>query len=71
MKNNNNFDFELLDLLSIVSFIIQMLQIENSNQHMQYIEDRLNHLVHKLDLVDDNVLKKLVERYSKEENGEL
>ena len=30
---------------------------------MQQIEDKLDYIIRKLDLVDDNVLKKLVERY--------
>lgn len=57
----NNLEF--LDLLSIVSFVMQIAQIQNSNKHMQQIEDKLDYIIHKLDLVDDNVLKKLVERY--------
>lgn len=56
---------EFLDLLSIISFIMQITQIENSNKHMQQIEDKLDYIIHKLDLVDDNVLKKLIERYGK------
>ena len=56
--------FEILDILSIVSFIIQINQITNSNQHMQQIEDKLDYIIHKLDLVDDKVLQSLVERYS-------
>ena len=56
---------ELLDLLSIVSFIMQISQIQNSNKHMQEIENKLDYIIKKLDLVDDNVLRKLVERYGK------
>lgn len=55
--------FEILDILSIVSFIVQINQITNSNQHMQQIEDKLDYIIHKLDLVDDKVLQSLVERY--------
>ena len=61
MFENNNFEF--LDFLSIISFIMQITQIENSNKHMQQIEDKLDYIIHKLDLVDDKVLKSLVERY--------
>ena len=57
----NNLEF--LDLLSIVSFVMQITQIQNSNKHMQQIEDKLDYIIYKLDLVDDNVLKKLIERY--------
>lgn len=61
---NNGFNqLEILDLLSIISFIMQISQIQNSNKHMQEIEDKLDYIIHKLDLVDDNVLRKLVERY--------
>ena len=56
---------ELLDLLSIVSFIMQISQIQNSNKHMQEIENKLDYIIKKLDLVDDNVLRKLIERYGK------
>lgn len=59
--NSNN--LELLDLLSIVSFIMQINQIQNSNKHMQQIEDKLDYIIHKLDLVDNKVLQSLVERY--------
>lgn len=55
--------FELLDILSIVSFIMQIEQIQNSNKHMQQIEDKLDYIIHKLDLVDDKVLQSLTERY--------
>ena len=59
--NSNN--LELLDLLSIISFIMQINQIENSNKHMQQIEDKLDYIINKLDLVDDKVLQSLIERY--------
>lgn len=59
--NRNN--LELLDLLSIVSFIMQINQIQNSNKHMQQIEDKLDYIIRKLDLVDDKVLQSLEERY--------
>ena len=55
-----------LDILNIISFYMQVSQIENSNKHMQQIEDKLDYIIKKLDLVDDNVLKKLVERYGKD-----
>ena len=61
MMNSNN--LELLDLLSIISFVMQINQIQNSNKHMQQIEDKLDYIIHKLDLVDDKVLQSLVERY--------
>ena len=56
-------EFELIDLLSIISFAMQISQIENSNKHMQEIENKLDYIIHKLDLVDDKVLKSLIERY--------
>ena len=59
--NENNFEF--LDVLTIISFYMQIKQIENSNQHMQDIEEKLNYIIQKLDLVDDQVLKSLTERY--------
>ena len=55
--------FEILDILSIISFVMQINQITNSNQHMQQIEDKLDYIIHKLDLVDDKVLQSLAERY--------
>lgn len=58
---------ELLDILSIVSFIMQIEQIKNSNKHMQQIEDKLDYIIHKLDLVDDTVLLTLVNEH-KERN---
>ena len=60
MSENN---FEFLDMLTIVSFYMQVKQIENSNQHMQGIEEKLNYIIQKLDLVDDQVLQSLQERY--------
>lgn len=60
MQFNN---LEFLDILSIVSFVMQITQIQNSNKHMQEIENKLDYIIHKLDLVDDKVLKALVERY--------
>ena len=57
----NNLEF--LDFLSIISFIMQINQIQNSNKHMQQIEDKLDYIIHKLDLVDDKVLQSLTERY--------
>jgi len=57
----NNLEF--LDFLSIISFIMQITQIENSNHHMQEIENKLDYIIHKLDLVDDKVLQSLTERY--------
>jgi len=57
----NNLEF--LDFLSIISFIMQVSQIKNSNQHMQEIENKLDYIIHKLDLVDDKVLQSLTERY--------
>lgn len=60
MQLNN---LEFLDILSIVSFVMQITQIQNSNKHMQEIENKLDYIIHKLDLVDDKVLKALVERY--------
>ena len=54
---------EFLDILSIISFIMQIEQIKNSNKHMQQIEDKLDYIIHKLDLVDDKVLQSLTERY--------
>lgn len=60
--NFNTNEFEFLDILTIVSFILQMKQIQNANQHMQEIEDKLDHIIAKLDLVDDEVLKSLTER---------
>ena len=66
----NEFDnLEFLDFLSIISFIMQVMQIENNNRHMKYIEERLDHLVYKFDLIDDEILKSLTERYGKEFNG--
>jgi hypothetical protein len=59
--NENNFEF--LDMLTIVSFCMQIKQIENSNKHMQKIEEKLDYIIQKLDLVDDQVLKSLQERY--------
>ena len=55
-------NFEFLDILTLISFYMQVNQITNSNQHMQEIENKLDYIIHKLDLVDDNVLKKLIER---------
>lgn len=60
--NFNTNEFEFLDILTIVSFMLQMTQIQNSNQHMQEIEDKLDYIIAKLDLVDDEVLKSLTER---------
>ena len=59
--NENNIEF--LDLLTIASFILQMNQITNSNKHMQEIEDKLDYIIQKLDLVDDQVLQALTERF--------
>ena len=59
--NENNFEF--LDMLTIVSFCMQVKQIENSNEHMRKIEEKLDYIIKKLDLVDDQVLKSLTERY--------
>lgn len=61
MYENNNLEF--LDFLSIISFVMQINQIQNSNKHMQEIEDKLDYIIHKLDLVDDKVLTALIERY--------
>lgn len=55
-------NFEFLDILTLISFYMQISQITNSNQHMQEIENKLDYIIRKLDLVDDNVLKKLIER---------
>ena len=55
----------LFDLLNIISFIMQISQIQNSNKHMREIENKLDYIIRKIDLVDDNVLKSLVERYGK------
>lgn len=60
--NFNTNEFEFLDILTIVSFMLQMKQIQNANQHMQEIEDKLDYIIAKLDLVDDEVLKSLTER---------
>lgn len=61
----NNLEF--LDILSIVSFIMQVNQIQNNNKHMKEIEEKIEHIVKKLDLVDDKVLQSLTERYENNE----
>jgi hypothetical protein len=63
----NNLEF--LDMLSIISFIMQVNQIQNNNKHMKEIEEKIEHIVKKLDLVDDKVLQSLTERYGN--NGQL
>ena len=60
MEENN---LEFLDILTIVSFYMQVTQIQNSNKHMKQIEEKLDYIIKKLDLVDDQVLKSLTERY--------
>lgn len=67
MMNNSFENLEFLDFLSIISFIMQVTQIQNSNQHMQDIENKLDYIIHKLDLVDDKVLQALVERFKNNE----
>lgn len=60
----NEFEnLEILDLLTIISFFMQVTQIQNSNKHMKDIENKLNYIINKLDLVDDKVLESLTERF--------
>ena len=47
MNENNNLEF--LDLLTVTSFLLQINQINNSNKHMQEIEDKLDYIIKKLD----------------------
>jgi low affinity Fe/Cu permease len=44
--NENNLEF--LDFLTIASFLLQVNQINNSNKHMQEIEDKLDYIIQKL-----------------------
>ena len=61
MFNENN-GFEFLDLLTVLSFYMQVSQIQNSNKHMQQIEDKLDFIINKLGLVDEEVIQALDER---------
>ena len=41
---------------------MQVSQIQNSNKHMQQIEDKLDFIINKLGLVDEEVIQALDER---------
>lgn len=45
---NENFDLNLLDLLTIASFVLQITQINNNNKHMQEIENKLDYIIQTL-----------------------
>ena len=47
-----NNEFEILDVLTILSFITQINQIQNSDEHMQIIETKLNFIINKLEQLE-------------------
>ena len=49
--NENNLKF--LDILTIASFLLQVNQINNSNKHMQDIEDKLDYIINKLNTLTE------------------
>lgn len=61
-NNNNENSFEFLDVLTILGFYMQVTQIQNSNKHMQEIEDKLDLIIKKLGTVDEEVIQALNER---------
>lgn len=49
--NNNNFSsLELLDIITIMSFIMQMRNIEDSQKHLHAIEEKLDLIIKHLNI---------------------
>ena len=52
-SDNNNFSsLELLDIITIMSFIMQMRNIENSQKHLHTIEEKLDLIIKHLNIKD-------------------
>ena len=50
-NNNNNFSsLELLDMITIISFIMQMRTIEDSQKHLHTIEEKLDLIIKHLNI---------------------
>lgn len=50
-SDNNNFSsLELLDVITIMSFIMQMRNIEDSQKHLHTIEEKLDLIIKHLNI---------------------
>lgn len=76
LDNNNNRGFEILDILSILSFSIQLNNIAKDEKQTKYIQDVILALAHEIELLhkENDILiaqnKEILDFLKKDKKGE-
>lgn len=76
LDNNNNRGFEILDMLSILSFSIQLNNIAKDEKQTKYIQDVILALAHEIELLhkENDILiaqnKEILDFLKKDKKGE-